>query len=289
MHEMSEGCPFSPPSTEVITFSWLLTVDPLYTVYWLLILSTLTVDPLYIHCWSAPPESTEAVTFSHESESWLLVLSTFTVDPFYIDCWPCLHWLLTLSALTVDPLYTVHWLLILYFDCQSSLHCTLTVDPLYIDCWTSLHWLLTLSTLYIDCWSSLHSLLILSTFTVDLPPRINSVDHLCGVDHWSAPGQLSIDPPMINSLDRLCSVDCWSALGRVSIDPPLQTSTFESLIYWCIGSTPNKLPCVVQVVPKLSHLYFIETHKLGLVLISHMSEDDGMYFYVPWAKTSRNP
>ena len=93
-----------------------LTVDPLYTVHWLLILYTLTADPLYIDCWP--------------SLHWLLIL--------YIDCWPSLH-----CTLTVDPLY---------IDCWSSLHSVsicppppgstealtfshekLSVDPLHID------------------------------------------------------------------------------------------------------------------------------------------------------------
>ena len=38
--------------------------------------------------------------------------------------------------------------------------------------------------------------------------------------------------------------------------------------------------------PELPHLRFIVTCKLGCMLISHVSEDDGMHFYVPWAGTS---
>ena len=197
-----------------------LIVDPLYIDCWprtnrgnrlSMRKWKLTVDPFCVDHW-CPLGSTEAITFSHESESWLLIFSTLTVDP--------LHWLLTLSTLTVGPPY---------IDLTLS---TLIVDPLYIDCWPSLHWLLihlmlTLSTLtvdplYIECWPStltvdpLHVncqsapppgsteaitfsheseswLLILSTLIIDSPPGstvfiafVLTVDSLC-VDCRSTP------------------------------------------------------------------------------------------------------
>ena len=103
------------------TVHWLLilstlTVDPLYTVHWLLTLSTLTVDPLYIDCWSSlhwllihppPTGSTEAITFSHESESLVLILSASIVNlpP------PGSTVLVTSVVLIIDP----PWV-----DCQST-------------------------------------------------------------------------------------------------------------------------------------------------------------------------
>ena len=83
----------------------------------------------------------------------------------------------------------------------------LTVDPLYIDCWSSPHWLSICpppprSTEAITFSHKSESwLLILFTLIVDPPPRIKSVDRLCGVDCWSSPGRLSIDPPYISNLN----------------------------------------------------------------------------------------
>ena len=53
----------------------------------------------------------------------------------------------------------------------------------------------------------------------------------------------------------------------------------------CIGSTQQVAMCSMTC-PELPHLHFVATHKLGSMLISHVSEDDGMHFYVPRAGTS---
>ena len=58
----------------------ILTVDPLYTVYWLLILSTLTVDCLYINCWSPPPPQ--------DQQCWLPLWCWSLIRPRPTVNWP---------------------------------------------------------------------------------------------------------------------------------------------------------------------------------------------------------
>ena len=220
-----------------------LSVDPLYTVHWLLILSTFTVYPVYIDCW---PSLHWLLTLST-----LLILSTLTVDPLSIDCWPSLHF-----TLTVDPLY---------IDCWPSLHWLLTLSALTVDPLYTVHWLLTLSTLYIDCWSSLHSLLICpptqdqqcqllihpgSTLLIVDLPQVNTVD-------WPPPGStvLIIDPPRVDTVDR------WSAPGRHCRSTPC--TDFNFVIFnilinhnrnWLIFFQKAKLFCVFQFSARIPSL-----------------------------------
>ena len=113
----------------LFTRKWKLTVDPLCVDHWppppnpprinrgnclFMWKWKLTVDHLHVNHQPSPPpppRSTEAITFSHKSESWLLILSVSIVNPppdqhsvdhlcvdhLCADCWS------PLSRLSIDP------------------------------------------------------------------------------------------------------------------------------------------------------------------------------------------
>ena len=111
----------------------------------------------------SPPGSTEAIAFSHKSESWLLILSVSIVNPpprinrgnhLFMRKWKLTFDLLHINHRSIPAQDQQRWL---PFHAKVKVHC-----------WSSLHWSSTPQDQ--QCWSPLCWLLIIrGRLSIDHP------------------------------------------------------------------------------------------------------------------------